>query len=82
MYCPECGQKNDDSNKVCCNCGAPLIDNSNDLGSISTFDFDKLKSDFGKVTDAIKKLIPPKEKILSNKSCSYRSARLQLLFCV
>lgn len=67
MYCPECGQKNDDSNKVCCNCGAPLIDNSNDLGSISTFDFDKLKSDFGKVTDAIKKLIPPKEKILSNK---------------
>ena len=67
MYCPECGQKNDDSNKVCCNCGAPLIDNSNDLGSISTFDFDKLKSDVGKATDAVKKLIPPKEKILSNK---------------
>lgn len=67
MYCPECGQKNDDSNKVCCNCGAPLIDNSNDLGSISTFDFDKLKSDVGKATDAVKKVIPSKEKILSNK---------------
>lgn len=67
MYCQECGQKNDDNSKVCCSCGATLIDNSNDLGPIQSFDFDKLKSDVGKATDAVKKVIPPKEKILSNK---------------
>lgn len=67
MFCPECGQKNDDGNKVCFNCGAQLIDNSNDLGSISSFDFDKLKSDVGKATGFVKKTLPSKESIMQNK---------------
>lgn len=57
MFCPECGKENSDKSTYCAECGAKLVDNSGDLGSINTFDFDRLKSDLKKVKDSAKKVI-------------------------
>lgn len=54
MFCPNCGKENPDGNKICYNCQARLVDNSGDLGSITSFDTDKLKDDLGKVKDKAK----------------------------